>query len=67
MLDLTKLSLEEKKQLAQDENTPSDTLAQLSQENIEIKRLVASNPNTSIAILEKLKNDENQYVKMSAF
>lgn len=51
MLDLTKLSLEEKKQLAQDENTPSDTLAQLSQENTEIQRLVASNLNTSIAIL----------------
>ena len=44
----------EKKQLAQNENTPSDVLDLLSQENREIRQLVAGNPNTPIEVLEKL-------------
>ena len=43
------------KRQAQDENTPPEILAELAtSEDKEIRRCIASNPNTAVEILEKL-------------
>ena len=57
MLDLKKLSFQEQKELAQDENTPGEILTQLAFKRVELSPLVAKNPNTPVETLERLSNE----------
>ena len=54
MFEIGKQTTSEEKQLAQNENIPSNILDLLSKENREVRQLVAGNPNTPIEVLEKL-------------
>jgi hypothetical protein len=61
--DVTKLSVEEKKKLAEDENTPTETLILLAKDvDYWVRCWVAQNPNTPPETLTLLANDEGEDV-----
>ena len=56
MPDIAKLSLGKQIELARNHNTSSEVLQQLDLRKRQIQQLLASNPNTPIAILEKVSH-----------
>jgi HEAT repeat protein len=62
--DVTKLPLQERKELAQNPNTPPEALTLLARdENSSVRWRVAQNPNTPPEILTILARDENWNVR----
>jgi len=62
--DLTKLPLQERKDLARNPNTPPEILTILARdENLNVRWRVARNPNTPPEILTILAQDKDEYVR----
>jgi len=62
--DVLTLSLDEKYELANNTNTPVETLKVLAtDENVDVRWGVAENPNTPVELLEVLATDENYNVR----
>ena len=62
--DLTKLTIQERKDLARNPNTPPEILTILARdENLNVRWRVARNPNTPPEILTILAQDKDEYVR----
>ena len=63
-VDVSKLSTEERENLAMDERTPPETLADLAEdEHEDVRVLVAHNLKASPEVLSKLAEDKSDYVR----
>ena len=61
-LALGTVSLEDKREMASNPNTPVEILDKLSRDKtISVRSMVARNSNTSIEILERLSEDKDLY------